>query len=220
MFRGVSGGWGSRRGGLVEVHGHGTIEMGFGAEQRGYGETATTVGPGGAEDDEAARVKKVTPDACQEVEDGVGIFALDQGVGRIDEGDLDGAGRRGEGGEGKRITGVDAGAIGEVEGSEVRGERGGHATIALHKEHGAGAAAEGFDAHGPNAGEEVEDVGIVEPAAQDIEHRLADAIGIGAAGFVAGGFELAAAERAGDDAHEEEVNEGKEDGSTQAGARE
>lgn len=69
-----------------------------------------------------------------------------------------------------------------------------------------GAAAEGFDANGAGASEDVEEAGAYDAWAEDIEKRFAEAVAGGTESEAFQAFEDAAAIFAGDDAHGEGKN--------------
>jgi len=64
-----------------------------------------------------------------------------------------------------------------------------------------GTAAEGFDADGTGAGEDVEEAGAYYAGTEDVEERFAQAVAGGTEGETFETFEDAAAVFAGDDAH-------------------
>ena len=78
-----------------------------------------------------------------------------------------------------------------------------------------GAAAEGFDAYGAGAGEDIEEARANNAGAEDVEERLTEAVAGGTEGEAFEAFQDTAAVFAGDDAHleileeEEKEKEGK-----------
>ncbi len=72
-----------------------------------------------------------------------------------------------------------------------------------------GAAAEGFDAYGAGAGEDVEEARACDAGAKDVEERFAEAVAGGTEREAFQALEDAAAIFAGDDAHGEGTNCGK-----------
>jgi len=74
-----------------------------------------------------------------------------------------------------------------------------------------GAAAEGFDADGAGAGEDVEEAGADYAGTEDVEERFAKAVAGGTEGEAFEAFEDAAAVFAGDDAHLEILEEEKKE---------
>src|SRR5580704_3376997 len=64
-----------------------------------------------------------------------------------------------------------------------------------------GAAAEGFDAYGAGASEDVEEAGAYDAGAEDVEERFAEAVAGGTKGEALEALQDAAAIFAGDNAH-------------------
>jgi hypothetical protein len=64
-----------------------------------------------------------------------------------------------------------------------------------------GAAAEGFDAYGTSAGEDIHEARAYDTGAQNVEERFAEAIARGTKGKAFEAFQDAAAIFTGDDAH-------------------
>lgn len=128
----------------------------------------------------------------------------DNGVGGIEEGDVDPFVEAGEGGGAERVADNDLAAIFAAERLDVGFQNLGDGAVALDEGAEGGAAGEGLEADGAGAGEGVEDVGVFEVAAEEIEERLLHAIGDGAGlGVLGWRLELSGAELAGDDAHGE-----------------
>jgi hypothetical protein len=141
---------------------------------------------------------------AEEAEDAVVLRFF--GVGRVDEDEIEwGVGRFVlvgdflEGAEG--VEGEDLGSAGDCEGFEVAANQDSGGGVVFDEDDFEGAAAEGFDANGAGAGEDIEKAGARDVGAEDVEEGFAKAVAGGAEGVALEGFEDAAAIFAGDDAH-------------------
>jgi len=107
-----------------------------------------------------------------------------------------------EGGEG--VGGEDGVTGGDFEGVEILADefRGGR--MILDEGYVGGAAAEGLDADGAGAGEDIKEAGANDTGAEDIEEGFAEAIAGGTEGEAFQAFQYAAAVFACNDAHEGE----------------
>src|SRR4249920_2306397 len=112
--------------------------------------------------------------------EGAGVVDV-RGVGRIDENEIKWrSGRsvaRGEflqGSEG--VGGEDSVAGGDLERVEILTDEFGGGRVVFDEGYVGGAAAEGFDADGAGAGEDIEEARAYNPGAEDIEKRFAQAV--------------------------------------------
>jgi hypothetical protein len=190
-------------GGLVLEEAEGGVAL---AEDASLQEAADAVGEleGAAVlgDDEAALAKKWG--RAEEAEDAVVLRFF--GVGRVYESEIEwGVGRFVlvgdflEGAEG--VEGEDLRAAGDCEGCEVATNQDSGGGVVFDEDDFEGAAAEGFDADGAGAGEDVEEARAGDVGAEDVEEGFAKAVAGGAEGVALEGFEDAATVFAGDDAH-------------------
>ena len=167
------------------------------ADALGEIESAAVLG-----DDEAALAEKWG--GAEEVEDAVVLRFF--GVGRVDEDEIEwGVGRFVlvgdflEGAEG--VEGEDLGSAGDCEGFEVTTDQDSGGGVVFDEDDFEGSAAEGFDANGAGAGEDIEEAGARDVGAEDVEESFAKAVAGGTEGVALEGFEDAATIFAGDDAH-------------------
>ena len=190
-------------GGLVLEEAEGGVAL---AEDASLQEAADALGEieGAAVlgDDEAALAEKWG--GAEEAEDAVVLRFF--GVGRVYESEIEwGVGRFVlvgdflEGAEG--VEGEDLRAAGDCEGCEVATNQDCGGGMVFDEDDFEGAAAEGFDANGAGAGEDIEEAGARDVGAEDVEEGFAKTVAGGAEGVALEGFEDAAAEFTGDDAH-------------------
>jgi len=190
-------------GGLVLEEAEGGVAL---AEDASLQEAADALGEieGAAVlgDDEAALAEKWG--GAEEAEDAVVLRFF--GVGRVYESEIEwGVGRFVlvgdflEGAEG--VEGEDLRAAGDCEGFEVATDQDSGGGVVFDEDDFEGAAAEGFDANGAGASEDVEEARAGDVGAEDVEESFAKAVTGRAEGVALEAFEDAAAIFAGDDAH-------------------
>ena len=102
--------------------------------------------------------------------------------------------------EGLQGVGLVDGGVGEFGFVEVLADYFGGLVVLVDEEAGFGTSAEGFEAEGAGAGEEVEDGGVFEAGLDDGEEGFADAVRSGAGAFF-GNEEGDASGFSGDDSH-------------------
>ncbi len=95
----------------------------------------------------------------------------------------------------------DGGAFADFQGFEIVADELGGGCVIFDEEDALRAAAEGFNADGAGAGEEVEEVGAWDSGGENVEEGFAEAVARGAEVGRIEGFELTRAVSAGDDAH-------------------
>ena len=127
-------------------------------------------------------------------------------VGRIEENDVErsacGSMLRGKALQApQRVELENACASADAQRIEILLNKGGSGGMVFDEHNFAGAAAEGLDADGAGAGEEVEEAAAGDAFGQDVEKGLAEAVAGGAKGKALEALELAAAKCSGDDAH-------------------
>jgi hypothetical protein len=190
-------------GGLMLEEAEGGVAL---AEDASLQEAADAVGEleGAAVlgDDEAALAEEWG--GAKEAEDAVVLRFF--GVGRVDEDEIEwGVGRPVlvgdflESAEG--VEGEDLRAAGDREGCEVATDQDSGGGVVFDEDGFEGAAAEGFDANGAGAGEDIEETGARDVGTKDVKEGFAKTVAGGAEGVAFEGFEDAAAIFAGDDAH-------------------
>ena len=133
------------------------------------------------------------------------------GVGRIDENEIEWRSGRSvargeflEGGEG--VGGEDGVAGGDFERVEILADEFCGGRVIFDKGNMGGAAAEGFDADGAGAGEDVKETRAYDAGAEDVEERFAKAVAGGTEREPLQALQDTAAIFAGNDAHEEGKN--------------
>src|SRR5580692_3905914 len=141
----------------------------------------------------------------EEVE-GAGVVGV-VGVGGIDEDEIVRRGGRGvaggeflEGGEG--VGGEDGVVGGDFEGVEILADEFCSGGVIFEEGDVRGASAEGFDAYGAGAGEDVEEARACYGGAEDVEERFAQAVASRTEREAFQALQDAAAIFAGDNAHE------------------
>jgi hypothetical protein len=127
------------------------------------------------------------------------------GVGRIEEDEVVEGGLAARNGEffeaadsveGKNFCGGEG-----VEGFEIAADEGSGGSMIFDEDGFDGTTAEGFNADGAGTGEQVDETGVGNSRAEDVEQSFAEAVAGGAQGLALERFENAAAVGAGDDAH-------------------
>jgi len=141
---------------------------------------------------------------AEEAEDAVVLRFF--GVGRVDEDEIEwwvrGLVAGSEFFEGaKSVQRKNLRPAGDGEGCEVATNQDCGGGMVFDEDDFEGAAAEGFDANGAGAGEDIEEAGARDVGAEDVEEGFAKTVAGGAEGVALEGFEDAAAEFTGDDAH-------------------
>jgi hypothetical protein len=190
-------------GGLVLEEAEGGVAL---AEDAGLQEAADALGQIESAamlgDYEAALAEKWG--GAEEAEDAVVLRFF--GVGRVEEDEIEwGVGRFVlvgdflEGAEG--VEGEDLRAGSDCEGCEVATDQASGGGVVFDEDDFEGAAAEGFDANGAGAGEDIEETRAGDVGAEDVEEGFAEAVAGGTERVALEGFEDAAAIFAGDDAH-------------------